>query len=61
MNRLLDNHVLPSLESRRVNTFSPTVADDFIQAMEERSTGLFRVYGGGCGQPCIRSGSSPEA
>ncbi|MFF1776907.1 hypothetical protein [Streptomyces virginiae] len=40
VNRLLDNHVLPSLESRRVNTFSPTVADDFIQAMEERSTGL---------------------
>ncbi|MGW2580529.1 hypothetical protein ACWCYZ_04190 [Streptomyces virginiae] len=24
VNRLLDNHVLPSLESRRVNTFSPT-------------------------------------
>ncbi|MFD5575396.1 MULTISPECIES: tyrosine-type recombinase/integrase [Streptomyces] len=40
VNRLLDNHVLPSLESRRVNTFSPTVADDFIQAMEEPSTGL---------------------
>ncbi|MFB7608155.1 hypothetical protein [Streptomyces gardneri] len=38
--QLLDNHVLPSLESRRVNTFSPAVVDDFIQAMEERSTGL---------------------
>ncbi|MEV7085818.1 tyrosine-type recombinase/integrase [Streptomyces sp. NPDC093085] len=39
-NQLLDNHILPALESRRINTFSSTVIEDFIMAMEEREVGL---------------------
>ncbi|MFK0227348.1 tyrosine-type recombinase/integrase [Streptomyces sp. NPDC090303] len=38
--RLLDSQILPALESRRINSFSPTVVDDFIMSMEERKVGL---------------------
>ncbi|MGW9447432.1 hypothetical protein [Streptomyces sp. NPDC055632] len=37
--RLLDSRILPALESRRINSFSPTV-DDFTMSMEERKVGL---------------------
>ncbi|WP_405708828.1 MULTISPECIES: tyrosine-type recombinase/integrase [unclassified Streptomyces] len=37
---LLDRQILPALESRRINSFSPTVVDDFIMSMEERKVGL---------------------
>lgn len=40
VNQLLDNQILPVLESRRINTFAPTVIDDFIMSMEERKVGL---------------------
>ncbi|MGW5778818.1 hypothetical protein [Streptomyces sp. NPDC003863] len=40
VNRLLDSQILPALESRRINSFSPTVVDDFIMSMEERKVGL---------------------
>ncbi|MCD2468706.1 site-specific integrase [Streptomyces sp. MBT42] len=40
VNQLLDNQILPALESRRINSFSPTVVDDFIMSMEERNVGL---------------------
>ncbi|MCX2181303.1 hypothetical protein KV205_12290 [Streptomyces sp. SKN60] len=32
--------MLPVLESRRTNTFTSTVVEDFIMSMEERSVGL---------------------
>jgi site-specific recombinase XerD len=38
--QLLDGQILPALESRRINSFSPTVVDDFIMSMEERKVGL---------------------
>ncbi|MFE7808206.1 tyrosine-type recombinase/integrase [Streptomyces sp. NPDC057430] len=38
--QLLDRQILPALESRRINSFSPTVVDDFIMSMEERKVGL---------------------
>ncbi|MFJ6518663.1 tyrosine-type recombinase/integrase [Streptomyces filamentosus] len=38
--QLLDSQILPALESRRINSFSPTVVDDFIMSMEEREVGL---------------------
>ncbi|MFD6348913.1 tyrosine-type recombinase/integrase [Streptomyces roseolus] len=38
--QLLDRQLLPVLESRRINSFSPTVIDDFIMSMEERKVGL---------------------
>ncbi|MGW2181523.1 tyrosine-type recombinase/integrase [Streptomyces sp. NPDC001732] len=34
------SQVLPVPESRRINTFTSTVIDDFIMSMEERSVGL---------------------
>ncbi|HET6859737.1 MAG TPA: site-specific integrase, partial [Streptomyces sp.] len=40
INQLLDSQILPALESRRINTFSPTVVEDFITSMEEREAGL---------------------
>ncbi|MCX4398883.1 MULTISPECIES: tyrosine-type recombinase/integrase [unclassified Streptomyces] len=38
--QLLDRQILPTLESRRINSFSPSVVDDFIMSMEERKVGL---------------------
>ncbi|MFI0966422.1 tyrosine-type recombinase/integrase [Streptomyces sp. NPDC021080] len=38
--QVLNSQVLPVLESRRMNTFTATVVDDFIMSMEERSVGL---------------------
>ncbi|MBQ0855408.1 site-specific integrase [Streptomyces sp. BH-SS-21] len=38
--QVLHGQVLPVLESRRVNTFTSTVVEDFIMSMEERSVGL---------------------
>ncbi|MFE0794019.1 tyrosine-type recombinase/integrase [Streptomyces mutabilis] len=38
--QVLDRQILPVLESRRINTFTATVVDDFIMSMEERSVGL---------------------
>jgi integrase len=40
VNQVLNSQVLPVLESRRMNTFTSTVVEDFIMAMEERSVGL---------------------
>lgn len=40
VNQVLNCHVLPVLESRRMNTFTSTVVEDFIISMEERSVGL---------------------
>ncbi|WP_106975952.1 hypothetical protein [Streptomyces flavochromogenes] len=40
VNRLLDSQILPALESRRINSFTPTAVDDFIMSMEERKVGL---------------------
>ncbi|MFB8138883.1 hypothetical protein [Streptomyces parvus] len=40
VSQLLDNQILPSLDSRRVNSFSLTVAEDFILSMEDRMVGL---------------------
>ncbi|MGW4624908.1 tyrosine-type recombinase/integrase [Streptomyces rubiginosohelvolus] len=40
VNQLLDSQILPSLDSRRVNTFSSTVIEDFILSMEDRRVGL---------------------
>ncbi|WP_326769504.1 tyrosine-type recombinase/integrase [Streptomyces sp. NBC_01591] len=40
VDQVLKNQVLPVLESRRINTFTSTVIDDFIMSMEERSVGL---------------------
>lgn len=40
VNQLLENQILPSLNSRRVNTFSSTVVEDFILSMEDRKVGL---------------------
>ncbi|SOD90620.1 Site-specific recombinase XerD [Streptomyces sp. Ag109_G2-15] len=39
-NQVLNRQVLPVLESRRMNTFTSTVIEDFIMSMEERSVGL---------------------
>ncbi|MEE1801404.1 MULTISPECIES: hypothetical protein [unclassified Streptomyces] len=36
----MDNQILPALETRRINTFSSTVIEDFIMGMEEREVGL---------------------
>ncbi|MFF5713648.1 tyrosine-type recombinase/integrase [Streptomyces sp. NPDC012756] len=38
--QLLDRQILPTLESRRIHSFSPTVVDDFVMSMEERKVGL---------------------
>jgi hypothetical protein len=38
--QVLNGQILPVLESRRMNTFTATVVDDFIMSMEERSVGL---------------------
>ncbi|MFL9652769.1 hypothetical protein ACJ7VE_03500 [Streptomyces sp. PB17] len=40
VNRILSRQILPVLGSRRINTFTATVVDDFIMSMEERSVGL---------------------
>jgi integrase len=40
VNQVLNSQILPVLESRRINTFTSTVVDDFIMSMEERSVGL---------------------
>ncbi len=40
VNQLLDSQILPILDSRRVNTFSSTVIEDFILSMEDRGVGL---------------------
>ncbi|MEU7212807.1 hypothetical protein AB0B06_30895 [Streptomyces sp. NPDC044989] len=40
VNQVLNRHILPVLESRRINTLTATVVDDFIMSMEERSAGL---------------------
>ncbi|MGW6911745.1 tyrosine-type recombinase/integrase [Streptomyces sp. NPDC054940] len=40
VNQVLNSQVLPVLESRRMNTFTSTVVEDFIMSMEERSVGL---------------------
>ncbi|MFJ8846680.1 hypothetical protein ACIRFF_27720 [Streptomyces cyaneofuscatus] len=40
VNQLLDSQILPILDSRRVNTFSSTVIEDFILSMEDRRVGL---------------------
>ncbi|MFF3372001.1 tyrosine-type recombinase/integrase [Streptomyces sp. NPDC002680] len=40
VNQVLNSQVLPILESRRMNTFTSTVVEDFIMSMEERSVGL---------------------
>ncbi|GAB2325329.1 tyrosine-type recombinase/integrase [Streptomyces variabilis] len=37
--QVLNGQILPVLESRRMNTFTATVVDDFIMSMEERSIG----------------------
>ncbi|MGC9496371.1 tyrosine-type recombinase/integrase [Streptomyces sp. WG7] len=37
--QVLNSQILPALESRRINTFTATVVDDFIMSMEERSVG----------------------
>ncbi|MFE6918579.1 hypothetical protein ACFVDJ_31630, partial [Streptomyces rubiginosohelvolus] len=49
VNQLLDSQILPILDSRRVNTFSSTVIEDFILSMEER---------GGAGSPRNRTPST---
>ncbi|MFE4667486.1 tyrosine-type recombinase/integrase [Streptomyces sp. NPDC056734] len=38
--QVLNSQILPVVESRRINTFTATVVDDFIMSMEERSVGL---------------------
>lgn len=38
--QLLRSQVLPVLGSRRINTFTSTVVDDFVMSMEEREIGL---------------------
>ncbi|WP_257155749.1 tyrosine-type recombinase/integrase [Streptomyces sp. Ru87] len=40
VNQVLKSQILPVLESRRVNTFTTNVVEDFIMSMEERSIGL---------------------
>lgn len=40
INQVLNSQVFPVLESRRMNTFTSTVVEDFITSMEERSVGL---------------------
>ncbi|MER5540865.1 tyrosine-type recombinase/integrase [Streptomyces mirabilis] len=40
VNQVLNSQVLPTLESRRMNSFTSTVVEDFIMSMEERSVGL---------------------
>ncbi|MGC5039956.1 tyrosine-type recombinase/integrase [Streptomyces sp. DT190] len=40
VNQVLGSQILPVLESRRINTFTSTVVEDFIMSMEERSVGL---------------------
>ncbi|MEV5875336.1 hypothetical protein AB0L75_14090 [Streptomyces sp. NPDC052101] len=40
VNQVLSSQILPVLESRRMNTFTSTVVEDFIMSMEERSVGL---------------------
>ncbi|MBD0422735.1 tyrosine-type recombinase/integrase [Streptomyces sp. TRM S81-3] len=40
VNQVLNSQILPVLASRRINTFTSTVVDDFIMSMEERSVGL---------------------
>lgn len=37
---LLERQILPVLESRRLNTFTSTVVEDFIMSMEEQNLGL---------------------
>lgn len=40
VNQVFNSQILPILESRRINTFTSTVVEDFIMSMEERSVGL---------------------
>ncbi|QHC27003.1 tyrosine-type recombinase/integrase [Streptomyces sp. GS7] len=40
VNTLLQGQILPALESRRINTFTSTVVEDFIMSMEEGDVGL---------------------
>lgn len=40
VNQVLNSQILPVLESRRMNTFTSTVVEDFIMSMEQRSVGL---------------------
>lgn len=40
VNQLLQAQILPVLESRRINTFTSSVVEDFIMAMEEQEVGL---------------------
>lgn len=40
VNQLLQSQILPALESRRINTFTSTVVEDLIMAMEEGKVGL---------------------
>ncbi|MEU3616946.1 tyrosine-type recombinase/integrase [Streptomyces sp. NPDC006872] len=40
VNQVLNGQVLPILESRRMNTFTSTVVEDFIKSMEDHSVGL---------------------
>ncbi|MFD7896903.1 hypothetical protein [Streptomyces sp. NPDC059743] len=40
VNQLLQAQILPVLKSRRINTFTSSVVEDFIMAMEEQEVGL---------------------
>jgi integrase len=40
LNSLLEHHLFPAFQSRRMNTFDHKVVDDFIQTMERNSVGL---------------------
>ncbi|MFB8267332.1 tyrosine-type recombinase/integrase [Streptomyces sp. NPDC055955] len=39
ISQLLGSQILPVLESRRINSFAPTVIDDFIMSMDESRVG----------------------
>ncbi|MFU2337559.1 tyrosine-type recombinase/integrase [Streptomyces albidoflavus] len=40
VNQVLNSRILPVLESRRVNSFTTNVVEDFIMSMEEQAVGL---------------------
>ncbi|WP_369251148.1 tyrosine-type recombinase/integrase [Streptomyces sp. R41] len=40
LNSLLEHHLFPAFQSRRMNTFDHKVVDDFIQTMERNGVGL---------------------
>ncbi|MFF2189760.1 hypothetical protein [Streptomyces sp. NPDC058155] len=55
-NQLLEGQILPTLESRRIDTFSAAVIDDFIASMEEHQVGLATQQN----VPCWRAAAAPS-